>query len=219
MEGGPVVRAGPSVANFMTMVLDARKPINTFAKLLVDKHTNVEALRKRAAEELYELANTMTPYGQISGMTPMTGSSGTVVWHHLNIFAFFYTLAAESYAFFELMKWCVERADGGCLSLCLYTDEVVPRNKLRPDMGGKYQAVYFQVLDFPDFIRSRLPLMWFTFGYASCRELEEAGVGVGHLNRVVLKSWFGQHWNLKDTRVRLRHGTEVVHTLCMLTAR
>jgi hypothetical protein len=211
MEGGQVVRAGPSVANFMTMVLDARKPINTFAKLLVDKHTNVRALRKRAAEELYEVANTLTPYGQISEVTTMTGSSGTVAWHHLNIFAFFYMLAAESSAFFELMKWCVERADGGCLSLCLYTDEVVPRNKLRPDMGGKYQAVYFQVLDFPDFIRSRLPLRWFTFGYVSCRELEEAGIGVGQLNRVVLNSWFGQHWNLKGTGVRLCNGTEVVH--------
>jgi hypothetical protein len=211
MEGGPVVRAGPSVANFMTMVLDARKPINTFAKLLVDKHTTVRTLRKRAAEELYEVADTMTPYGQIAETTTMIGTSGTVAWHHLNIFAFFYLLAAESPAFFGLMKWCVEKAAGGCLSLCLYTDEVVPRNKLRPDMGGKYQAVYFQVMDFPDFIRSRLPLRWFTFGYASCRELEEAGVGVGQLNRVVLKSWFGQHWNLKDTGVRLRHGTEVVH--------
>ncbi len=95
MEGGQVVRAGSSGANFMTMVLDARKPINTFAKLLVDKHTNVKALAKRAAEELYEVANTLTPYGQISEMTTMTGSSGTVAWHHLNIFAFFYMLAAE----------------------------------------------------------------------------------------------------------------------------
>ena len=200
-----------SFANFMTMALDARKPINTFAKLLVDKHTNVKSLRKRAAEELYEVAKTLTPYGRISEMTTMTGSSGTVAWHHLNIFAFFYMLAAESSAFFELLKWCVGRADGGCLSLCLYTDEVVPRNKLRPDMGGKYQALYFQALDFPDFIRSRLPLRWFTFGYVSCRELEEAGIGVGQLNRVVLNSWFGQHWNLKGTGVRLCNGTEVVH--------
>ncbi len=90
MEGGKVVKAGPSVATFMTMVLDARKPINTFAKPLVDKHTNVRALRKRAAEELYEVADTLTPYGQMSEVTTMTGSSGTVVWHHLNIFAFLY---------------------------------------------------------------------------------------------------------------------------------
>ena len=69
MEGGQVVRAGPSVANCMTMVLDARKPISTFAKLLVDKHTNVWALRKRAAEELYEVAHTMTLYGQIAETT------------------------------------------------------------------------------------------------------------------------------------------------------
>ena len=62
MEGGQVVRAGPSVANFMTMVLDARKPINTFAKLLVDNHTKVRVLRKRASVAiLAQVSNTPLP--------------------------------------------------------------------------------------------------------------------------------------------------------------
>ncbi len=120
------------------------------------------------------------------------------------------------------MKWCVERADGGCLSLCLYTDEVVPRNKLRPDMGGKYQAVYFQVLDFPDFIRSRLPPTSFTFGSVSCREFAAAGIGVVHLNRLVLHplAWAALESPRHRGAAAPRHrGRAHVCPLCMLTAR
>ena len=74
------------------------------------------------------------------------------------------------------------------MKLSLYTDEVVPRNKLRPDMGGKYQAVYFQVLDLPEYIRARLPLRWFTFGYASVSDVVDAEVDVCQLEKVVLRS-------------------------------
>ena len=214
MAGGAVARPGHHVADFMSLVLDARKPINSFAKLLVERHrgeTTERALRKRAAEELYELPGTATPYGMVSEKSKIIGTAGTVEWQHLNIFAFFHLLAAESGCFFQLMKSCVQAAAGGRLGLSLYSDEVVPRNKLRPDMGGKYQAVYFQVLDFPSFLLNRLPLRWFTFGYVSCRELDEAGVTVGQLFRCVLTSWFGPHWNLQHTGVKLRHGADVVH--------
>ena len=88
----------------MSVVLDARKPINSFAKLLVERHngeTTERALRKRAAEELYELPGIATPYGMVAEKTTITGTSGTVEWHHLNIFAFFHLLAAESACFFN----------------------------------------------------------------------------------------------------------------------
>lgn len=190
--------------------------MNSFVKLLVERHngetTESRALRKRAAEELYEVPSVATPYGMVTETSEIVGPSGILKWHHVNIFAFFYLLAAECEGFFRLIKYCVQAALGGCLSLSLYTDEVVPRNKLRPDMGGKYQAVYFQVLDFPSFIRNRIPLRWFTFGYVVCRELTETGVSVGQLLKCVLRSWFLRTpWNLTRTGVRLRRGTDVVH--------
>ena len=104
MAGGEVARPGQHVADFMSVVLDARKPINSFAKLLLERHsgeTTVKALRKRAAEELYELPSTATPYGMVAEKSKMIGSAGTVEWHHLNIFAFFWLLAAESVCFFN----------------------------------------------------------------------------------------------------------------------
>ena len=69
MAGGAVARPGHHVADFMSLVLDARKPITSFAKLLVERHrgeTTERALRKRAAEELYELPGTATPYVMVS---------------------------------------------------------------------------------------------------------------------------------------------------------
>ena len=112
MAGGAVARPGHHVADFMSLVLDARKPINSFAKLLVERHsgeTAERALRKRAAEELYELPGTATPYGMVSEKSKIIGTAGIVEWQHLNIFAFFHLLAAESGCFFQLMKSCVSR--------------------------------------------------------------------------------------------------------------
>jgi hypothetical protein len=133
------------------------------------------------------------------------------VWHHINIFAFLYLLSMSSLDFFLLMKISASGCPNNVLRFTLYTDEVVPRNKLRPDMGGKYQAVYFQVLDFPDFIRHRLALRWFTFGYASSAVLQEVGANVDDLFKAVIKSWFGETWDLQTTGVRLRHGDDVAH--------
>jgi hypothetical protein len=205
-----LARGHTATTDVVTLALDARKPVTTFAKLLAKRHgdeANVRQARKRAHEELYAIPMTATPYGNITEESNV----GSFKWLHLNIFAWFYYIVAESKGFFDLVKAAVDHAPGGCLSLSLYTDEVVPRNKLRPDAGGKYQAVYFQIMDFPDWIRHRFPLRWFTFGYASARELEDAGVGVGQLMRCVLRSWFGDFWNLAKTGIRLKHGDEVVH--------
>ena len=152
-------------------MLDVRKPINSFVKLLQHPEgPSASTLRRSAADELYELPKTETPYGKIVEQTTVLGTKGSLVWDHLNVFAFFHTMASESRQFFNLMRACADKAPGRCLSFSLYTDEVVPRNKLRPDMGGKYQAVNVQVLDFPDYIRSRLPLRWFTFGCLCLRD-------------------------------------------------
>ena len=69
MAGREVARPGQHVADFISVVLDARKPINSFAKLLVERHSGEiteRALRKRPAESLYELPGTATPCGVVS---------------------------------------------------------------------------------------------------------------------------------------------------------
>ena len=116
------------------LALDARKPVSTFAKLVVDRNTSgesVRSLRERAHETIIKQIETWT----------MQGKHGLLLSDHVNMFAWFYYCASVSMNFFLLMKLAMESACGGILRLCLYTDEVVRRNKLRPDMGGKYQAV------------------------------------------------------------------------------
>ena len=111
----------------------------------------------------------------------------------------------------------MESACGEILRLCLYTNKVVPRIKLRPDMGGKYQAVYFQIMDLPDWVRARAPLRWFTFGYVSVAQMDDAGVGVGQLMRAVLSSWFGAFWNIITTGIRLQNGGQTLHVFAKYT--
>ena len=84
-------------------------------------------------------------------------------------------------------------------------------------MGGKYQAVYFQIMDLPDWIRARAPLRWFTFGYVSVAQMDDAGVGVGQLMRAVLSSWFGAFWNIITTGIRLQNGGQTLHVFAKYT--
>ena len=111
MEGGQIARGSAySDTDILSVVLDARKPVNSFVKLLTQRHqtgANARALRKWAADELYELPDTSTPYGTVTQKTTIVGSKGSFEWYHINMFAFFYLLAVESAGFFELVKLCV----------------------------------------------------------------------------------------------------------------
>ena len=72
------------------LVLDARKPGSTFAKLVADRHTSGESarsLRKRAHEQLYTLPSTETPYGKIAETSTIQGKHGLLHWDHVNMFA------------------------------------------------------------------------------------------------------------------------------------
>ena len=95
MEGASIARPSHSV-DVVSLALDARKPVATFAKLIAKRHDDVDAserrMRKRAHEELYSIPNLVTPYGSIAEDT----TADTFVWKHIDIFAWFYFLASES---------------------------------------------------------------------------------------------------------------------------
>ena len=58
-------------------------------------------------------------------------------------------------AFFNLVKQChsvVEAQRSAALRLCFYLDDVVPGNCRRPDHARSYVAVYWTMLDLPDWM-------------------------------------------------------------------
>ena len=76
---------------FLSLVLDARKPINSFVKLLqTPDGPSAETMRRRAARELYEVPETITPYGKIMEQTQVASKKGFVARDHLNIFVFLF---------------------------------------------------------------------------------------------------------------------------------
>ena len=88
------------------LVLDARKPVSTFVKLVADRNTSgdcARSLRKRAREQLYTLPSTETPYGKILETSTIQGKHGLLHWDHVNMFAWSYYCAPVSTDFFRLI--------------------------------------------------------------------------------------------------------------------
>ena len=129
----------------------------------------------------------------------MAGDTGEFVLEYVNPFALLYMLAAVSLHFFKLLEWCMTRA-GGCLRLCFYNDKVTPRNNLRPDHAGSFEALYWTILDFPQWVRTRGVLKWFRFAYCLEQDLEDAEASISVVMKHVLKVSF------KPDRDPMDHG-------------
>eukprot|EP00969_Alexandrium_andersonii_P102991 4544937-Alexandrium_andersonii.AAC.1 len=48
--------------------------------------------------------------------------------------------------------------------ICIYSDDVQPGNVLRPDRGRSFLAVYWGIMEMPDYFRSR-GLWWMALMY------------------------------------------------------
>ncbi len=103
IAGREVARPGQHVADFISVVLDARKPINSFAKLLAERHsgeTTERALRKRAAKRIVRIdghGHTVRHGAPTAGIPKATWWSGE-------------RNGLVSVAVFSTCKWHVELA-------------------------------------------------------------------------------------------------------------
>ena len=92
------------------------------------------------------------------------------------------------------------RRAGGCLRLCFYSDKATPRDGLRPDHAGSFEALYWTILDFPQWVRTRGVLKWFRFAYCLEQDLEDAEASISVVMKHVLKVSF------KPDRDPMDHG-------------
>ena len=172
------------------------------------KGISESTVRKRAREQLYKLPKTHTSYGHVLQVAMVQGTTGIMNFEHMNVFAFFSLAASSSKRFFEFMVAMSKRC--GVLRFALYSDGVVPRNKLRPDNAGSFEAFRMQLLDIPQWMRSRSAFRWITLGYTLHTDMEDCGVTVSTMFRAVLRVLFrpGNDFDLFATGIILRHGTE-----------
>ena len=76
------------------------------------------------------------------------------------------------------------------LTIALYTDGVVPRNQIRPDKAGSFEAVRITVCEFPHWLRTRKGLRWIPICYPKHDDMDDHKLTISNIATELLKSWF-----------------------------
>ena len=95
---------------------------------------------------------------------------------YVNLAAFLCAAAQRSRHFFNCIRLLAANAIDGVIPLVLYEDLVVPGNKLRPDTGRSYHAIYWGCLHLLSWMQHILAFRWLGFSYLHKSELQDAGV-------------------------------------------
>ena len=148
-------------------------------------------------KELSETANRSTPYGQLLDKMTIEVEGAPFVWWYVNPFALLYSFCELSAVFCSLLRAAGTSA-GGLIRICLYTDEMTPGNNLRCDQGRRIQCIYWNCMDFPDYVRSR-DAGWFLFGALQTKHVEHIGGGLSAVISHVVNVFFGGTFNFAIT--------------------
>ena len=161
------------------MSTDAGAAILPLAKHMRSRgaETSERQLRRHANWWLHRCDEWTTPYGNIIVDLTVEGSAGTLRVKALNTFAFCHRAARKSLRFYNFMRGLISRS-GGTLTIVLYTDGVVPRNKTRPDKAGSFEAIRITLCEFPHWLRTREGLRWIPLCYPKHDETEAPKVTV-----------------------------------------
>ena len=119
----------------------------------VDSHDPLQS-RKLHWQERNSLMQQETPYGPLAKhITAPTDDEGPDIQIKIICpFAWLYTAAHVSATYCGFLRnWLA----GNICQVVLYEDECTPGNIRRFDKGRKYIAIYWSVLDFPHWFRTR----------------------------------------------------------------
>ena len=90
--------------------------------------------------------------------------------------------------------------------MAFYTDECTPGNNLRCDGGRALQCLYWCLMDFPDYVRSR-DNGWYCFGVLQTKFVEKIPGGLSALVSRMQEVFFGSTFNFGVTGMNFR-GTD-----------
>jgi hypothetical protein len=140
----------------------------------------------------------------------IVGSKGTLTVYYACPFALLYQAALEAPAFARFMLHCLRGRSHG--RVVIYNDGVTPGNNLRPDKGRHYEALYWSLLEFPSWYRSRVGAVgWIGFAYVLSADLKSTGVTVSALLTRTLRVFWGEGanaLNFDSVGMRITMGTE-----------
>ena len=158
----------------VTGILSALRVIQSVAP-----STSLSWQRKLAHDELYAVAKTSTPYGLICQESTIVGLSCELLIYHVCPFAFLQHACDKSGLFYNFLAYVVSQAQNGLVDVIVYLDNAKPNEK-RADNGRACQCIYWSLLQFPDWFRSRR-CGWLPFAYILCDDQKGAGISDGML--------------------------------------
>ena len=143
--------------------------INTLNQLHADGLLDTKMTPRELRREIHEHARADTRYGKVV----QTMKIDNVTVPYIDPRALLVYLCTVSAAFSRLMK---SIATGMC-RIVLYNDGVTPGNVFRPDAGRKFEAFYWAVIEWPDWLLQR-SMCWQTLSIIRSKLITEIPGGI-----------------------------------------
>ena len=158
---------------------------------------SVSTKKRKLAQDIAAAGQEQTPYGGVTKITEI----GDLRIPFLCPFACLHMLCNKSAAFMEFLHKCMASLHVG--RVCLYCDEVLPGNALRPDHSRAYYAFFWTFLDWPDWYRST-QAGWFDLCVVKSSDVTSVPGGASALTAHLLKQfWDPAGWHLERLGVRV----------------
>ena len=168
--------------------------------------------RRRVGEALADHGRHVTPYGAVVKEIDLPGAADGEKTPYVCPAAFLYYLCTLCAAFGNLLAGAL---DGQPARLVFYVDDVTPGNALRPDRGRTVTCVYWTVLQFPAWLRTRSH-GWFTLCTIRASKLAAcAGKVSGFLSRLLMRI-FVEGRDLRDPGIRVPWRGSFLHICAKL---
>ena len=141
-----------------------------------------------------------TPYGPLVQNMPLPLAK-LPQWSYCHPMALVWYLSKTSTGFADAM---LSGTPGVPLRIVIYIDEICPGNPFRPEKSRTLQAIYWAVLEWPQWLLQRTAI-WPTFGTIRSGLVEQLPGGVSGLMRLVLNTF----WSADNTS--FAKGVTIVH--------
>lgn len=149
---------------------------------------NTHAFTRKLTRAHRVHCDAVTPYGTVVQKMPLP-LPGLPIWEYCHPLAFIHYMSTISVAFASTMDTTITAASGTPLRIILYIDEICPGNPLRPDKGRTLQAIYWAILEWPQWLLSRTAA-WPCFGTLRTSHAEKLDGFVAELMRRILCVFF-----------------------------
>ena len=141
--------------------------------------------RRKIHQAISDLAKTQTPYGNVAQDLIIDGIDGPMPIYFASPFAFLYVACDKSPRFANMLATML-RDSGGNLDIVYYLDKARPGNPLMPCAGRLTQCMYWSIVQFPHWWRSR-ENGWMPLSYIFVKDQESANVPDSMLVRDVVR--------------------------------